>query len=278
MIDINMIGGGFQHDVCSSALNKNEHINWVKNRSANISIHIDNGLTMKVDPTKENYGWLAESSSIIPHHIKFVLNNLEVFKRDYKYIFTHDRRIIEKDPEFFKFAIPNGKPWVQNREIYPKTKDTSFVVSNKSMTSGQKYRLGVLSKVLPSGKVDHFGRGSAKELPWSSMVNGIEESGKLSALKDYRFSFVFENDNYPSIFCEKLTDCFATGTIPIFWGTPDIGEFFDKDGIIVYDDDFDINTLTEELYESKMEHIKNNFNLANELLSSEDYIYINHIS
>ena len=52
MVNINMIGGGFQHDVCSSALNKNEYVNWVKNRSAIISIHIDNGLSMTVDPTK----------------------------------------------------------------------------------------------------------------------------------------------------------------------------------------------------------------------------------
>lgn len=279
MININMVGGGFQHDVCSSALNKNTYVNWIKgNTSANISIHIDNGLLAPVDKSKENYGWLAESSSIIPQIIQNVVNNIDTYKEKFKYIFTHDKRVVEKDPTFFKFVIPNGKPWIQNREIYTKTKNTSFIVSNKLMTSGHSYRRKVLDNVLKSGKVDHFGRGfGALELPWSLMVNGIEESGKLAGLKDYRFSFVFENDNYNSIFCEKLTDCFATGTVPIFWGTPDIGEYFDVGGIIMFDDNFDVNTLTEELYNGKMEHIKNNFKLSNELPSSEDYIYLNYL-
>jgi hypothetical protein len=48
-------------------------------------------------------------------------------------------------------------------------------------------------------------------------------------------SFAFENANYPGAFCEKLTDFFATGTIPIYWGNPDIGEFFDTNGIIIFD-------------------------------------------
>jgi len=196
MVKINMIGGGFQHDVCSSALNKNEHIEWVKDGSANISIHIDNALGQQVNPNNENYGWLAESSSIIPQIISNVVNNIPTYKEKYKYIFTHDKRVIEKDPEFFKFATPNGKPWIQNRAIYEKSKNTSFIVSNKLMTSGQKYRMGVLKKVLGSGEVDHYGRGCKNELPWSINLNGIEESGKINGLKDYRFSFVFENDNY----------------------------------------------------------------------------------
>jgi hypothetical protein len=145
------------------------------------------------------------------------------------------------------------------------------------MTGGQKYRTSVLNKMLVSGDVDHYGRGFKSELPWTIQYNGIEESGKLLGLKDYRYSFVFENDNYPSIFCEKLTDCFATGTIPVFWGTPDIGNFFDINGIIQFNDDFKIETLTKDLYFSKIEHIKNNFKIANELPSSEDYIYLNYI-
>ena len=107
--------------------------------------------------------------------------------------------------------------------------------------------------------------------------NGIEENGKIQALKDYRFSFAFENDNYESIFCEKITDCFATGTIPIFWGTPDIGNYFDTEGIITYDENFDIQMLNEEYYLSKIRHIRNNFEICLNLDSSEDYIYLNYL-
>ena len=99
----------------------------------------------------------------------------------------------------------------------------SFIVSNKRMTNGHNYRLTVLEKY--KDKVDFFGRGTNKELPWTIDDNGITESGKILGLKDYMFSFVFENTNYETAMSEKVTDCFAVGTIPIFWGAPDIGDF-----------------------------------------------------
>ena len=80
MEKINMIGGGFQHDVCSSALNKNKHIEWIKDGSANISIHIDNALLSNVDNRKLNFGWIAESSSIIPNVIGHVKENVNQYK------------------------------------------------------------------------------------------------------------------------------------------------------------------------------------------------------
>ena len=134
-----------------------------------------------------------------------------------------------------------------------------------------------MNKLIATGKVDHYGRGFANELPWSYEYNGIEESGKLIGLKDYRFSFAFENENYDSAFCEKLTDCFATGTVPIFWGSPNIGEYFDLDGIIIFDENMDVDSLSEELYLSKMDSIKRNFQLSIDLPSSEDYIYLNYL-
>ena len=274
-VKINMIGGGFQHDVCSSALNTPKYIEWVKDGSANISIHIDYAIFQPVDKTKKNYGWVAESSSIIPQVVDGVKKNLQTLKENYEMIFTHDRRIVNLDPSFFKFTLPNACPWIQNKKIYEKNKNISFIVSNKTITEGHRYRLQVLEKY--KNYVDHFGMGFTKNLPWSYQENGSEESGKLLALKDYRFSFAFENDNYDSIFCEKITDCFVTGTIPIYVGNPNIGDFFDSNGIIMYDDSFEIENLTEEFYKSKLESINNNFQAAIDLPTSEDYFYTNYI-
>lgn len=276
MIKINMIGGGFQHDICSSAMNTNKYVEWVKDRSANISIHIDDALKSEVDPKKKNYGWFSESSAVIPKIIEHVKNNITIYKEKYEFIFTHDKRIVDTDPTFFKFTLPNALPWIKNQEIYTKNKNISFIVSSKNFTSGHKYRLDVLKK--HEGKnIEHFGRGFRNELPWSIIFNNIEENGKILALKDFRFSFAFENDNYPSIFCEKITDCFATGTIPIYWGTPDIGDYFDTNGIIFYNDDLNIENLNEDLYYSKMDSVRNNFDLIKNLLSAEDYIYENYL-
>lgn len=270
-----MIGGGFQHDVCSSALNKNKFVNWVKDDSSNISIHIDNAILNKPNPNKLNFGWFSESSSIIPTVIEKVKTNIDYYKENFKYIFTHDKRIIELDKDFFKFTLPNALPWVQKRKIYDKSKFCSFIVSNKNWTKGHKYRLDALNKY--TNKIDHYGRGFKTELPWTFNENSVEESGKILALKDYYFSFCFENDNYDAIFCEKITDCFATGTIPIFWGTPNISDYFDKDGIIIYDKNFNFEELSVDLYMSKIDSIKRNLDICLDLSTSEDYFYSNYI-
>ena len=87
------------------------------------------------------------------------------------------------------------------------------------------------------------------------------------------FSVTFENGVYDKYYTEKITDCFATGTIPIYWGSKKIGEDFDINGIIFYDDLKNISDLNEDLYYSKMDHIKNNFEKVIKLESSDDIIY-----
>ena len=50
------------------------------------------------------------------------------------------------------------------------------------------------------------------------------------------FSFAVENANYPTYFTEKLTDCFACGTIPVYYGTAGVAQYFNPEGIIFLDE------------------------------------------
>ena len=134
-----------------------------------------------------------------------------------------------------------------------------MISSNKSMVPGHRKRLEFVNKF--KDQVDLYGRGF-RDLP-----------RKEEGIKDYMFSVAVENAVYDTYFTEKLTDCFATGTIPIFYGCKGVTEYFNEDGIIFLDDDFDVSTLTEELYYSKMDAIKDNFERANNLQVAEDYLY-----
>ena len=273
MIKINMVEGGFQHDISCSAFNRPKHVEWVKDGSSNISFHIDNGLLFYTDKSKKNYGWLVETRSIVQDLISFIKNNLNFYKENYECIFTHDKELCNFDP-LFKFSI-NASPWIQNRKIFEKTKDVSFIVSNKQGTPGYKFRLDYLEKV--KNKVDCFGKGFANELPWIINYEGINDSGKILGLKDYHFSFAFENANYLGFFTEKITDCFATGTIPIYHGCQDIGDYFDINGIIIFNENLNLSELNSDLYKSKKKSIETNFKIASEMLTPEDYIYINYL-
>lgn len=267
-----MIGGGFQHDVCSSALNVNKYMTWKKDKSADISCHLDYAILSPVDDSKLNYGWICESSAIVPSVIKEVVKNKNVYKKKFKYIFTCDSRLVNIDKDLFRFTMPSALPWIQNKKIYDKTKSVSFIGSNKRMCKGHAYRQEMIEKY--KNEVDHYGRGfEGKELPW--MIG--EESGKILGLKDYMFSFAMENTNHEFAFCEKTTDCFATGTVPIYWGGKGITNFFDPKGIIFIEDLKSVSDLTEGLYNSKIEYINSNFKKVDDLLSSEDYFVENYI-
>jgi hypothetical protein len=255
-----MIGGGFQHSVSTNDIEP-KLIQWVKDGSAPISIHIDDGLHIPTNPNTKNYGWLSESKTIIPLYYEWCKKNIQTLKNKFIKVFTHDVELSKLDDIFQLTQC--GKSIIEHGEIRKKTKLVSMIASNKRMCNEHIYRQQIIEKY--SKKCDHFGRG----------FNEI--SDKKQGLSDYCFSIAVENATYPNMFSEKITDCFVMGTIPIYYGIENIGDFFDIDGIIKLTDDFKIEDLSFDLYFSKMHSIIKNFNYASNLLSSEDYIYKNFI-
>lgn len=210
------------------------------------------------------YGWLGESSEIISNLIMGVTSNKNILKLKYKNIFTNDRRIISIDSEFFKYNPPaSNMPWVKTYEVFKKTKLCSYITSFKQFTSGHMKRMELFEKLKTNTQIkDHiFGRD----------YNYIPD--KLDGLKDYMFSIVVENSIYPKYYTEKITDCFATGTIPIYYGDQSIGEDFDVRGIIFIEDLESFDQLNEELYFSMLPYVQNNFEKVKCLPTADDCIY-----
>jgi hypothetical protein len=140
------------------------------------------------------------------------------------------------------------------------------------MSQGHSLRLEIAKQLAETGEVDMYGKA----------FNYIPR--KVDALKDYMFSFAMENDCYQSYFTEKLHDCLLTGTIPIYLGAPDIGDFYNMKGIIVMDKDeegnvvFDSDVLTKEYYYDNIDAVKDNYERALNCITAEDYIYTNYFS
>ena len=59
----------------------------------------------------------------------------------------------------------------------------------------------------------------------------------------------------------------------MYLGSPDIAEYFNKDGIILLDVNFNIESLNDELYSSKKDAIQENFVKSLEYNVLEDWIY-----
>ena len=140
-------------------------------------------------------------------------------------------------------------------QIYAKTKQVSFITSNKNMCPGHQFRLDCLNEIKTQNlSVDLFGRG----------INEIDS--KLQGLKDYRFCIAMENDYSNNYFTEKLLDCMLSGTIPIYYGCKNVEKYFDINGIITFktvNELIDIlNNLSEDDYESRVESIQTNYKTA----------------
>jgi hypothetical protein len=259
---INMIGGGFQHTLSTNTFEP-KYIEWVKgNHTAPISIYIDNALRSISTPSTKNYGWLCESKTINTGLYNWCVNNIEHLKQNFISVFTHDVGLI-KVSDIFVLTLCSAKSFLPSGKIYNKTKLVSMIASNKVMCTEHKIRQQMINKF--SGDCDHYGRG----------FNPIVDKG--DGLRDYCFSFAMENATYANMFTEKITDCFMYGTIPIYYGIKNIGDFFNQDGIIVLDDDFKIEDLTTDLYYSKLGAVRENYNISINMMVAEDYIYENFI-
>ena len=262
---INLVGNSFTHLTggnkgYSVHGKESKYVEWVFDLSANETLYVDQNInqafTDKVEGIK--YAWLLESKFVIPGLADEIKSNLEKYFEVFKYIFTHDKELLALDSRF-KWCPAQGF-WIKEPKIYEKTKMISMIASNKSFTEGQQNRLQWVEML--RDQVDLYGRG------FNEIAN------KEEGLCDYMFSVVIENGVYESYYTEKILDCFATGTIPVYLGSPDIGEHFNSEGIIQLSEEFEVS---DEIYFSKLGAIKDNRERVKELEVLEDFIYLNYL-
>jgi hypothetical protein len=85
-----------------------------------------------------------------------------------------------------------------------------------------------------------------------------------------------ENGVYDSYWTEKVTDCFATGTVPIYWGSKKLLDFFESDGIIMLESGKEqeiMESLTPELYEKMKPSVENNFLKVKGMQMADDVLF-----
>lgn len=100
----------------------------------------------------------------------------------------------------------------------------SCIASNLTKLQGHRKRLDFinrLKKEIPS--IDFYGRGS----------HFIAD--KKEGLLPYRYSIAMENTSMPYYFTEKLTDCFLTYTVPVYYGCQNLADYFPEKSFIQID-------------------------------------------
>jgi hypothetical protein len=209
------------------------------------------------DPAKRKIAWLIESPAFLDK------DRIVSLSKYFDIILTHNRELVERGYPF-KF-YPLGGSWINYWKIYgEKTKLVSAIFSDKDLTKGHKLRHEIAERF--RSKIDLYGTGYKP-------INN-----KITGLADYAFSVVVENAREDWYFTEKLIDCFSCGTIPIYWGCPDIGRFFDIRGMRIFEDiselEFVLGGLDMDLYQQiNQRSIISNFHTAMDYQCCEDWVF-----
>jgi len=197
---------------------------------------------------------------------------------------VHDERILRECPENAKFfnLFLHGVGWptpmslVKNNigvERKNKTNQISFLTSDKAFLSGHVLRQHIYEFLLKDQKkqIGQYEILAIRTPPVIPKKDVIFENAK--------FSIVVENTQEPNWVTEKLMDCMLTKTVPIYWGAPNVGEFFNADGIIQFNTQHELenilnricNELGTDYYDNMMPYIEENYNRALDYVKTDFY-------
>ena len=202
--------------------------------------------------------WLLESPAIHPWSLDVVVS----YEDDYDLILTTVPELLSRGSKYKRFSTGSCRIKKVNRNPFPiKDRLCSIIASNKTQTEGHQLRHKIIQ--------DCQGFDV-----WGSGYKRFEN--KEDALENYKFSVCVMNTKTDNFFTEVITDCFFVGTVPIFWGCPNIGEFFDEKGILSFNTVEELqhilDNLNDDLYETLRPHIKNNFDMVQDYISTDDNV------
>ena len=106
----------------------------------------------------------------------------------------------------------------------PKTRFCNFVASNSRLGTTQ-VRENFVRQLMVHRRVDCPGRVFNNTPPLPPNVAGSNAwLAKLEFLSSYRFTIAFENTSADGYITEKIVHPLIAGSIPVYWGSPDVAE------------------------------------------------------
>lgn len=75
---------------------------------------------------------------------------------------------------------------------------------------------------------------SRKNTIKQSRKQPLWQQSKLGFLEKYKFTIAFENSSFPGYFTEKIVHPMIAGSIPIYWGNPEIEKDFNTKSFLNY--------------------------------------------
>ncbi len=277
---MNMVDNSILHDSflesalrCSAPLyeKKPDNVRYVKNQTKwdGITVFTDKMLAAvdQVDsPVK--VAWLIEPYDLIP----YMYDQIKTIEDKFDFVFTYEETLLKHNPDIYKFH-PCDCSGIEfhSHKLHEKTKLVSMIYSEKTWLFGHRLRHIIAKTLIPQmgyDKIDFFGRATENPLELKS-----------EGTNPYMFQIAIENAQRRFYFADKIYDCFVTGTVPIYWGAPNIGDFFDMRGILIFNHPNELKEILESLspekYASMLDGVKENFERVKKYIRPDDLLFEN---
>tara|TARA_R110001592_G_scaffold323732_1_gene603157 strand:+ start:7276 stop:8094 length:819 start_codon:yes stop_codon:yes gene_type:complete len=238
-------------DITGTENNTSKYLHLTKGVHEFITVYVDEMIHSVDRNCKHNVAMLVEPISVSAGLYNWIEKNYNQFD----IILTHHKPLLQISNKFKYYPVwPRIKMDNSNWIIPEKTKLISAIFSDKRMTDAQKFRHTIANHF--KDDVDLYG----------TKYKFIED--KFDGTGKYMFQIVVENI-FSGYVSEKANDCFANGTIPIYYGNSksNINDYYDIDGVILFETldelEYIINhTISKEYYNQRKKIINKNYNLA----------------
>ena len=254
----------------------------------NIEIEYDRPVKLYVD-CWDDYDFSPEIFKILylrePNDVSNLVNTTIDNQNMFDLILTTSQKLLDECPHAKLFEF--GTTWIWNYKFPEKKFQISSLFGFKDFTEGHKLRRKVYYKQKKITNPTDFyisknGDPSNKEILFNPQFHirienvfgnktMLDPSNK-EELFNSQFHICIENTKQDYFFSEKVMDCFRTKTVPIFWGCPKIGNYFNVDGMIIVNSLEEIiescNGIDANTYETMLPFIEENYKL------SEKYVEI----
>lgn len=263
-------------DKSLTADQQSKYIQWDSSRyTLQIHFYTDDMIWINMGKPKKKFAIILEPKTLQRKKYNLILNNPDIVK-EYDALFTYSSELLKKVPNALPYitggvyiGTKSGGGIIDELQYKNKRKNISMVSSDKQTGELHKIRYNLAKYLDTKENVDCFGTFKGKKIKiWDS-------------LGEYRYSIVIENEIDDYWITERICNCFASMTIPIYLGSPKISDFFNIDGIIRISKE-DITNIDEILakcneqdYYKRLYAILDNFERVKEYYCKEDWIY-NH--
>lgn len=187
---------------------------------------------------------IMEPRAVHERHMRRIL----WFKNRFHSILTSDVTLLEHHPRSVFFVTAGS--WVPEWQTIDiqKKEMCCLIASAKDKLTGHKLRHELVD----------WSRATNQNV--RVMGNGYQPfNNKSDGLAPYRYSVVIENAREDNYFSEKLIDAILCNTVPIYWGCPNISEYFDTRGMIICESPSDlkhaIKQMSKEDYSARIQYL-----------------------